>query len=81
MTPEADDKVRAIAAQIERYLDEHPDAADSAAGIHRWWLPLSFADVPLSEVEAALDAQVQAGRMERARTADGAFVYRSVRPH
>jgi hypothetical protein len=77
MTRESDDRVRAIAGEIERYLAEHPEAADNAAGIHRWWLPLSSADAPLRDVQAALDSLVQAGRIERASTADGAFVYRS----
>jgi hypothetical protein len=77
MTRESDDRVRAIAGEIERYLAEHPEAADNAAGIHRWWLPLSFADAPLRDVQAALDSLVQAGRIERTPTADGAFVYRS----
>jgi hypothetical protein len=78
MTREADDRVSAIAGEIERYLAAYPEAADNATGIHRWWLPLSFADAPLSEVQAALDSLVQAGRIERAPTADGAFVYRSI---
>jgi hypothetical protein len=78
MAREADGRVVAIAGEIERYLAEHPEAADNAIGIHRWWLPLSFADASLGEVQAALDSLVQAGRIERASTADGAFVYRSV---
>jgi hypothetical protein len=78
MTREADDRVRVIAGEIERYLAEHPDAADNATGIHRWWLPLSVGDAPLNDVQAALDSLVQAGRIERASTANGAFVYRSV---
>ncbi len=77
MTREPDRRVRVIADEIERYLAAHPEAADNAAGIHRWWLPLQFADAPTSDVREALDWLVQAGRVERASTADGAFVYRA----
>ena len=50
-----DEVVRAIAAEIERYLLQHPDAADSAAGIHAWWLSRVLA----AEGEAALLAALE----------------------
>ena len=77
MTRESEHRVRAIAEAVERYLAAHPEAADNAVGIHRWWLPLQFADAQTSDVQEALDRLVRAGRVERAATADGAFVYRA----
>lgn len=32
--------VRRIAGLIEDYLNNHPNAADTAEGIAKWWLPL-----------------------------------------
>ena len=77
MAREPEHRVGAIADEIERYLAAHPEAADNATGIHRWWLPLEFAEVRTSDVQAVLDRLVQVGRVERAATADGAFVYRA----
>ncbi len=43
-----------VAEAIRRYLSEHPQAADTAEGIQRWWLLPSFGEVSLATVEAAL---------------------------
>ncbi len=51
-TPDAD--VRAVAAHIRQYLSEHPQAADTAQGIQRWWLLPSSGELALTTVEAAL---------------------------
>ncbi|MDP2006163.1 MAG: hypothetical protein Q8K45_10850 [Rubrivivax sp.] len=47
-------EVAAVAMAIRRYLDEHPRAADTAAGIQRWWLAPGYGEVRLQTVEAAL---------------------------
>jgi hypothetical protein len=52
---EPDELVRAIAAEIERYLLQHPDAADSAAGIRAWWLSRVLAAEREAAVLAALE--------------------------
>ena len=57
---EPDEVVRAIAAEIERYLLQHPDAADSAAGIQAWWLSPLLAAESEAAVLAALE-QLEAG--------------------
>ena len=51
--------VSAIAEGIERYLREHPDAADSAEGISAWWLSAPLGADALPAVLAAL-AQLEA---------------------
>lgn len=42
------------AAWIRSYLDEYPKAADTAAGIQRWWLAPRQGEVALLTVELAL---------------------------
>lgn len=39
MTDLFDPDVRIIADQIENYLNNHPNAADTSEGIAKWWLP------------------------------------------
>ena len=34
-----DEQIAKIADAIQHYLDSHPDAADTAEGIAKWWLP------------------------------------------
>lgn len=55
MTRDADD-VQAVAKRILKYFERHPNAADTAAGIRRFWL----IDEPVGEpsVQAALDSLV-----------------------
>jgi hypothetical protein len=38
MAADENDEVLAIAREIERYLADHPHAADTLEGIQRWWL-------------------------------------------
>lgn len=73
MVTEGSDEVAAIAQEIERYIESHPDAADSAAGIAAWWLRESHSS--LSIVEAALDQLVREAVLQPARLPDGTVVY------
>lgn len=57
---EVDDVIRAIVAEIERYLLRYPDAADSVAGIQAWWLSPLLAAEGEAAVLAALE-QLEAG--------------------
>jgi hypothetical protein len=52
--PRRQPEVPPVAEAIRRYLSEHPQAADTAEGIQRWWLLPSFGEVSLATVEAAL---------------------------
>jgi Fe2+ or Zn2+ uptake regulation protein len=70
-----DDSTLALAAELLRYLAQHPGAADTAEGILRWWLPQSMAAHGLPEVEAALEQLVQDGALERRRLPDGRVLY------
>lgn len=73
-----EDAVHAIAAEIRNYLAVHPDAADSVAGIHRWWLPPKFSAEHSSVVEEALDRLVFASLIRARHLPDGAIVYGSI---
>jgi hypothetical protein len=52
---EHEEVVDAIAMEIERYLAQHPDAADSVRGIQTWWLSPSLAVESQATVLAALE--------------------------
>jgi hypothetical protein len=62
---ERDDEVRAVAAEIERYLACHPDAADRPEGIRGWWLSPPLRAEPLDVVVAALEALRARGVVRR----------------
>lgn len=75
-------EVAAVAQAIRRYLDEHPRAADTAAGIQRWWLAPGYGEVRLQTVEAALVQLEQAGviRKLEASWAETAYVRAPIAP-
>ena len=57
--PSAD--VRVVVQALRDYLLKNPRAADTAAGIQRWWLLPSFGELSLLTVEAALAQLEQEG--------------------
>jgi hypothetical protein len=58
---------------LERYCHAHPNAADSVEGVRQWWL--TDPDVPLAEVEAALEALVKRGLLDVRWLLDGTAIY------
>ena len=50
-----DSDVQQIADQIECYLKNHPNAADTIEGITDWWLPGQGSDVSSLIVQQALN--------------------------
>ena len=70
-----DDAVKSIAETIEAYLDANPEAADSAEGIARWWLPPALAEESPAMVEDALERLVTAGVILRRPMPDGRVLY------
>jgi hypothetical protein len=65
------------AAAIERYLAEHPSAADSVRGIAQWWLPALGVDLPAATVAEALEWLLQQGRIACDRPAGGEPIFRA----
>lgn len=64
-----------IAGIIERYVNDHPRAADTPEGIRAWWVTGERHGDSLKDVEAALDYLVESGRLSRVTIADGTVIY------
>ncbi|ENO95557.1 hypothetical protein C667_18412 [Thauera phenylacetica B4P] len=62
-------------AAIEAYLACHPEAADSAEGIARWWLAARGIDTDADTVTQALQRLVEFGTVRVRRTPDGRRLY------
>lgn len=60
---------------IEAHLASHPQAADSADGVARWWLGVRGIHAEAAEVEGALAALVARHALRQARLADGTVLY------
>lgn len=54
MEPEAASPTGGVAELIRRHLARHPRAADTAAGIQRWWIAPVHGEVSLAAVHEAL---------------------------
>jgi hypothetical protein len=50
-----------VAQWISDYLAEHPDAADTAEGVQRWWLAPRYGEVALEVVVQALETLQRSG--------------------
>jgi len=72
------ERIVVIADMIERYVSEHPRAADTARGISHWWVE-GHSGSP-ADVQQALDHLVEAGRLSRIMLADGTVIYARAGP-
>jgi hypothetical protein len=63
------------ASIIERYVTDHPRAADTSAGIRDWWLAAEREKLSLADVQTALDYLVEATRLSRIVLVDGTVIY------
>jgi hypothetical protein len=70
----SEDDVLIVAGEIERYLASHPNAADSADGIQRWWLARLRYEESLIHVQKALDYLEQSGAVAKSEIG-GRVVY------
>jgi hypothetical protein len=70
-----DPEVATVICQLNIYLRQHPNAADTSEGIARWWF-----DAPLrptiGQVNAALRSMQALGIVEALHAADGRVRYR-----
>jgi hypothetical protein len=71
----SDDDITEIARRIERYLESHPNAADSAEGILRWWLARQQYEESISKVERALELLLHDGTVRKHVLIDGQVLY------
>ena len=67
--------VGAIENELHRYLLAHPEAADTAAGIQKWWLPERFTGQPPHRIQEALGRLVSRGVLVRVGLPDGRTLY------
>jgi hypothetical protein len=63
-----------VAQWIADHLARHPDAADTADGIRRWWLAPLHGEIAVEIVEEALEALERSGVVSRHAVA-GQAVY------
>ena len=68
------EKVTCVAEQIEEYLSEHPNAADSLEGIVKWWLTRQHYENRYEIVNKALDVLVEKGIISKSKVA-GQTIY------
>ena len=54
-----------VAREISRYLDEHPNAADSIEGIAEWWLVRQRFEETVGLVQQAVEYLVEQGQVEK----------------
>ncbi|MGR8932251.1 MAG: hypothetical protein ACU836_16605 [Gammaproteobacteria bacterium] len=72
-TSQAD--VRRIADEILNYLEDHPNAADTAEGIAKWWLSRQRFEESAALVQQALNYLVSDARVALQTNYSGAKVY------
>jgi hypothetical protein len=77
MNPTLAQRVRAA---IEEHLAVYPQAADSAAGVARWWLAPRGIAATAAEVEQVLAEMTQRHHLRCVRLADGTVLYSKTRP-
>lgn len=65
----------ALVDAILAYLSNHPQAADSADGVTRWWLARDGSAPSPSDVEEALATMVERGLLRRVELPDGTVLY------
>lgn len=73
-----DHDVERISAEIQRYLNSHPNAADSLEGITRWWLPEQLYEEGKEKVQKALQLLVKRKLLTQKRNLDGTHIYKSI---
>lgn len=69
-----DEQLDEVASAVLRYLDGHPDAADTVDGIAKWWLPPPWC-VDTRTVQCALRRLAAQGALRRRILADRQVLY------
>ena len=64
-----------IQAILLGYLEQHPNALDTAAGIQQWWLLRRVGQYSVDCVQRALDQLVAAGFVQTVVLDDGQSAY------
>lgn len=64
-----------VANEIKRYLGAHPEGADTADGIAKWWVPRQRLEESALLVRQALDYLVTESLIERKANPSGGHLY------
>ncbi len=75
MSDEEIDKVIHIANDIETYLKQHPDAADTLDGIIKWWVSRIRIEESVGDISKALVLLELENIVAKTRTVDGRVIY------
>jgi hypothetical protein len=65
-----------VAAEVQRYLREHPEASDTLIGVTKFWLNRDPRAATVAIVAAALDILLAHRVIERHQLPGGAHIYR-----
>ena len=78
--PESDqsDVIR-LANEIRRYLETHPNAADTINGITRWWLPRQRFEETATKIQQAMEYLESEAEVKRETSHSGEQVYYRVK--
>ena len=75
MEKEIDSESAALAREIIKYLATHPKAADTTAGITKWWLARQGYEDTIEKVQKAVDYLLSKGLLEKRTLPGGQVVY------
>lgn len=70
---------QAVSDAIDEHLGTYPQAADSAAGVARWWLAPRGIHAQAADVEHVLAQMVHEHRLRCVRLADGTVLFSRLR--
>ena len=71
------ERTMAIASIIERYVQDHPHAADTPEGICRWWVARQRFEDSVEDVRKALDYLVERHCLSSSVLPDGTEIFRA----
>ena len=66
--------IEAAAKRVLRYLEQHPNAADTVEGVAVWWLGGNESDEWLSIVRCAIERLVNSGDVSQKTMPDGTTI-------
>lgn len=75
MVTDVDHDIELISEEIQRYLCNHPNAADSVEGITKWWLTRQRYEEATTVVKKALEILIARGVVAQSTNADDQRIY------
>lgn len=73
--PRPEHDIERISDEIQRYLQKHPNAADTAEGITKWWLTRQRYEEAAILVRKALESLVERGVITQSCSAGEQRIY------